>query len=93
MSKDFQTIWVQMRRPSGGDAGVTEPGYFRVEDDVIVLVDKNGNPRTNRKGKRLDYKLKPGQNARRIAALLIRDHLPDYRGDFNRKISYPDWRF
>ena len=82
MSKDFQTIFVQMRRPRDGDPGVTEPGYFRVEDDVVVLVDKNGVPRINKKGKRLITNLKPGQNARKIAALLVRDHLPDYRGDF-----------
>ena len=68
-----------MRRPRDGDPGVTEPGYFRVEDDVVVLVDNNGVPRLNKKGKRLDYKLKPGQNARKIAALLIRDHMPNHR--------------
>jgi hypothetical protein len=79
-----------MRRPRDGDPGVTEPGYFRLEDDVVVLVDKNGIPRTNKKGKRLDYKLKPGENARRIAALLIKDHLPNYKGDFNRTIVYPN---
>ena len=82
MSKDFQTIFVQMRRPRDGDPGVTEPGYFRVENDTIVLVDSNGAERTNKKGKRLEYKLKPGENARRIASLLIRDHLPEYKGDF-----------
>ena len=63
-----------MRRPRDGDPGVTEPGHYRVEDGVVVLVDKNGVPRTNKKGKRLDYKLKPGQNARTIAVLLVRDH-------------------
>ena len=62
MSKDFQTIFVQMRRPTGGDPGATEAGYFRVENnDVVVLVDINGNPRLNKKGKRLEYKLKPGK--------------------------------
>ena len=64
MSEPFQTIFVQMRRPDDGDPGVTEPGYFRLEDDVVVLVDSNGVPRLNKKGKRLDYKLKPGHNAR-----------------------------
>ena len=72
MSKPFQTIFVQMRRPRDGDPGVTEPGYFRVEDDVVVLVDKNGVPRLNKKGKRLDYKLKAGperpENCRAIDA-------------------------
>ena len=29
MSEDFQTIFVQMRRPTGGDPGVTEAGYFQ----------------------------------------------------------------
>jgi hypothetical protein len=90
MSNDFQTIFVQMRRPRDGDPGVTEPGYYRVEDDTIVLVDKNGAPRLNKKGKRLDYRLKPGENARRIAALLVRDHMPNHREDFNRPIIYPN---
>ena len=90
MSKPYETIFIQMRRPRDGDPGVTEPGYYRVEDDVVVLVDKNGVPRLNKKGKRLEYKLKPGQNARTIAALLVREHMPDYRGDFHRKIIYPN---
>jgi hypothetical protein len=90
MSKNFETIFIQMRRPRDGDPGVTEPGYFQVEDNVVVLVDKDGKPRLNRKRKRLEYKLKPGENARRIAALLVREHLPNYRGDFNRKIIYPN---
>ena len=89
MSKDFQTIFVQMRRPRDGDPGVTEPGYFRFEDDVVVLVDSNGVPRLNKKGKRLDYKLKPGQNARKIAVLLIRDHMPNHRDDFTVKSFIP----
>ena len=44
MSEPFQTIFVQMRRPRDGDPGVTEPGYFRLEDDVVVLVDKQRCP-------------------------------------------------
>ena len=90
MSKPFQTIFIQMRRPREGDPGVTEPGYFQVEDSTVVLVDINGNPRLNKKGKRLEYKLKPGENARTIAALLVRDHLPNHRDDFHRKIIYPN---
>ena len=58
-----------MRRPRDGDPGVTEPGYFRIEDEVIVLVDKDGDPRTNKKGKRLEYKIKPGQNAGNCRAI------------------------
>ena len=60
MSKDFQTIWVQMRRPRDGDPGVTEPGYFRVEDDTIVLVDKNGIRAPQQKRKTLDIQIKTG---------------------------------
>ena len=72
MNKDFQTIWVQMRRPRDGDPGVSEPGYFRVEDDTIVLVDKNGVPRTNRKREATLIQIKAGrkcpENCRAIGA-------------------------
>jgi hypothetical protein len=90
MSRDFQTIFVTVRPPRDGDCGVVEQGYFRTEDDSIVLVDARGVPRLNKKGKRLEYKLKPGQNARTIAALLVRDHLSNHRDDFHRKIIYPN---
>ena len=84
MSKDFQTIFVTVRPPRDGDCGVVEQGYFRTEDDNIVLVNKDGVARLNKKGKRLEYKLKP-----------LRDHLPNRRegADFNRTINYPTWRF
>ena len=38
----------------------------------------------------LEHRLKAGQNARTIAALLVRDHLPNHRDDFHRKIIYPN---
>jgi hypothetical protein len=49
-----------------------------------------GGPRQKKLETRLEYKLKPGQNDRTIAALLVRDHLPNHRDDFHRKIIYPN---
>lgn len=90
MSKNFETVFITLRPPRDGDPGVTEEGRYRVEDDTIVLVDAKGVPQLNKKGKQLEYKLKPGQNDRTIAALLVRDHLPNHRDDFHRKIIYPN---
>ena len=87
MSKPFETIFVQMRRPRDGDPGVTEPGYFRVEDDVVVLVDKNGVPRLNKKGKRLEYKLKAGpERPENCGATDSRPHAGPPRTTFTVKL-------
>jgi hypothetical protein len=93
MSKNFETVFVQMRRPRDGDPGVTEEGRYRTEGDVVVLVDKNGNQRLTPKGKPIQRKLNPGDNQRTIAARLVREHLPQPKSDFNRRIFYPDWKF
>jgi hypothetical protein len=54
----------------------------------VVLVDINGAPRLE-KGKPIQHKLKPGENARGAAYRLTREHIPNRRGDFNREIIYP----
>jgi hypothetical protein len=55
-----------------------------------VLVDINGNPRLDQKGQTIQHKLGPGENARGVAFRLTREHIPNRRGDFNRKLNYPN---
>jgi hypothetical protein len=89
MSKNFETIFIQMRRPRDGDCGVTEEGHYRVEsNNVVVLVDANGNQRKDTKGRPIKHKLTPADNPRSVAARLVRANIPDRRGDFNRKLNY-----
>jgi hypothetical protein len=84
----FETVYCQMRRPRDGDSGVVEQGNYRVVDDVVMLVDKDGVPRKDAKGKPIQHKLKPGETERGVAYKLTREHIPDRRGDFHRKIQY-----
>jgi hypothetical protein len=79
-----------MRRPRDGDSGIVEQGNYRTEGDVVMLVDRDGVPRKDAKGKPIQHKLKPGETERGVAYKLTRENIPDRRGDFNRKIIYPN---
>jgi hypothetical protein len=89
MTKNFETVFVQMRRPRDGDAGAVESGHYRIEGDVVVLVDIHGNKRRDAKGRLIQKRLMRGESPRSVAQKLTRAHIPDRRGDFNRKIIYP----
>jgi hypothetical protein len=90
MSKPFETVFVTMKPPRYGDLGVVEEGHYRTIDDVVSLVDINGVQRLDRKGKPIQHKLEPGEDARKVAYKLTKDHIPHRSGDFNRKILYPN---
>jgi hypothetical protein len=89
MTKNFETVFVTIVNPRNGDCGVVEEGRYRIEGDLIVLVDIHGNKRRDAKGRLIQKRLVPGESHRKVAARLTREHVPNRRGDFNRKIIYP----
>jgi hypothetical protein len=89
MTPKYETIYLTLIRPRDGDAGTVEPIHFRTEDDFVVLVGSNGATRRNRKGQPLKRQFGPGENARKIASIMGREHMPSRRSGFGRKIIYP----
>jgi len=77
-ASDEQTLWDCIRN------------HFKTVDDVVTLVDINGAARLDAKGKPIQRKLGPGEDARKVACWLTKEHIPNRRGDFNRKIIYPN---
>jgi hypothetical protein len=81
---------LQQKQIEQNEAGAVEPGFYRVEGDVVHLVTVNGTPRKGRtSGKPLTRTLSAGETAREAAYRLTKENLPARKSDFNRKIYYP----
>jgi len=68
MTKNFETVFVTIVNPRNGDCGVVEEGRYRIEGDLIVLVDIHGNKRRDAKGRLIQKRLVPGESPRKVAA-------------------------
>jgi len=90
-----QSVWVQIRAPKNGDQGVTAEGMFIVENGVVILTDRSGEPATDADGRKYTHKLIGDEKARVIAGRLTKQLRDALRGSafpgesFGRPISYP----
>ena len=90
-----QSVFIQIRRPDGSDPGQTAEGAFIVEDGVVILTDRDGNPARDGDGKFYKQKLADGQNPKVIAGRLTRELRSALRGKnaptngFDGPIHYP----
>jgi hypothetical protein len=90
-----QFVFIQIRRPDGSDPGQTAEGAFIIEDGVVVLTDRDGNPARDGDGKFYKRKLADGENPKVIAGRLTRELRTALRGknapvnDFDGPIRYP----
>jgi hypothetical protein len=89
---DIQHAWATIRQPSNGyPLGEVAGGFYRVEHDVVVLVDENGREIRDARGGGYRHKLVEGQDACQQACRLIREAHTDQHGtsdDFNRNLNY-----
>ena len=82
----METVFIETRRPRG-----TIEGHYKVIGDVVTLVDINGKPLTS-DDQKYSRKLTAGDNAKQIAAQLLRRHYNATRTGprgFSYKITYP----
>jgi hypothetical protein len=90
-----QFVTIQIKPPSGSFPGQTAEGAFIVEDGVVVLTDREGNPARDGDGKFYKQKLADGQNPKLIAGRLTRQLRTALRGKdapvngFDGPIHYP----
>ena len=54
MSKPYEIVWVQMRRPRDGDPGIVEEGRYRIEGDVVDLARQGRQATPDQKRKTTD---------------------------------------
>ena len=90
----METVFIQIRAPKGHDPGKVLEGHYNTIGDTVFLVDKTGKPLTS-EDQKYSRKLNAGDNAKQVAAQLLRLHHNRARGPrgFNDRLNYPKaWR-
>jgi hypothetical protein len=91
---EVKKITVQVARPRGVFPGRVVFGYYKVENDTVIMTDKDGNPAGLETGKTWSRRLKPGDSAHVIAVNLTKDLRNEFKGGqsvsgFSGPIPYP----
>jgi hypothetical protein len=71
--------------------GQVEEGKYTWEDGIVTLVEHDGTPLRDRRGKVYEKKLTPEENPRTIAGRLTKQRWRDHGGDkqsFSRPLNY-----
>jgi hypothetical protein len=95
---EVQTVFVQTEAPKGSFQGRVVEGKYIVEDGVLTLTNRRGDPVSDAEGKTYTQKLNPGDNPKQIAGLLTKKFAKARRGDapssrFSGPIEYPEsWK-
>ncbi len=84
-------VTIQLRRPRDDDPGVVDEAWFVVEDGLVTLTTRDGNPLH---GEYACAKPRPNETARETAARLLRSRsrMRAVR-PFNRTLRYPVMRY
>ena len=98
MSEVRQVI-VTIKPPKGNYPGQVTYGWYTLQDGVVTLTDRKGNPAGEETGRKFTHKLAPGEDARAIACKLtkelrqaLRDNSASVAG-FEGKINYPKVKY
>ena len=98
MSEVRQVI-VTIRPPKGNFRGQVCYGWYTLQDGVVTLTDREGNPAGDETGRRFTHKLAPGEDARAIACKLTKELRLVLRGNsapvagFEGEINYPKVKY
>jgi len=88
-----QYIAVQTTSPDEkpGHPGAVAEGWFILEDNVVILTDRDGKPLHHPRGKQgYQRELGPGETPKQVAGQLLREKRGARPADwFNAPISYP----
>jgi hypothetical protein len=87
-------IFIQVRKPQAhvpNDLGEVAEGWFKLEDNKVILTDREGQAIAGRWSTELDN----GESAAAIARLMLRQQLDVGRRShgFNAPIQYPAKRY
>src|SRR5262249_38301439 len=70
----IRPVFLQLKRPSGGHPGHVLEGFFIVENDTVLLVDRDGKAVKDAQGGTYSRKLTPNENLKSVAHRLLRIH-------------------
>lgn len=92
----METVYIQIRAPLGSDPGRVLEGRYNIVGDTVILVDRTGKALTS-DDQKYSRKLTAGDNAKQVAAQLLRAHHNAARSSsprgFNGKLSYSKLRY
>jgi hypothetical protein len=77
----MKSVTVQINRGSENDPGEVARGFYKVENDVVMLLDQDGHSTG------ASQRLGPDDDAHRIAQRLLLKSRPKREG-FNRQLRY-----
>ncbi len=84
-------ITIQLKRPREDDPGVVDEAWFVVEDGLVTLTTRDGDPLH---GEFVCSKPKPNETAREAAARLLRSRSRSRSSrPFSRVLRYPVVRY
>ena len=90
-------ITIQTAASRGTFHGACAQAYFVVEDDQVILTDRDGHQLHDPDGRGCAQALTEGDNPRQIAARLLRGFRVKIRGDrvngFDRALDYSNMNF
>jgi len=98
MSEVRQVI-VTIKPPKGNYPGQVTYGWYTLQDGVVTLTDRDGNPAGEETGRKFTHKLAPGENARAVACKLTKELRLLLRGNsapvagFEGPIIYPKLKY
>jgi hypothetical protein len=87
---------VQVLRPTDTFVGQVEPGNYTHADGIVTLVNHDGVPLRDRRGKVYEKKLTPEEDPHVIGCRLTKQHWRDRGGEkrkFSGPIHYPKLNF
>jgi hypothetical protein len=87
----IRDVVVQTLGPTETFVGQVAEGRYTWEDGVVTLVDQDGTPLRDRKGKVYEKKLTPQEDPHTIARRLTKQRFHDHGGDkqdFWRPLTY-----
>jgi len=78
---EVHTVFVQIEAPKPGFEGRVAEGCYTVEDGVLTLTNRRGDPVRDDAGQSYTQKLEPDDNAKQIAGLLTKKFRKVRRGN------------
>jgi hypothetical protein len=81
-------VTIQLRRPRGQDPGQVAYGYYKVEDNTVIMTDADGNPAGAETGKTFSRRLGPGEDPVGVACRMTRDLRTAFRSGSDRKDGF-----
>jgi len=96
---EVREVTVTIKPPKGTYRGQVTYGWYTLQDGVVTLTDRKGNPAGEETGRKFIHKLAPGEDACAVACKLTKELRLALRGNsapvagFEGQINYPKLKY